>query len=118
MNKLTNCLLKRLLNKCQNKFNSLSKTKALSFRNFPSRARPFCQAASSHNCLAFGRSQTPVFKTVLPDKTIRRNNTDMAQQIKEPFQRLPTNVKPVNYDIKLKPNLKAFTFEGTESISI
>lgn len=37
---------------------------------------------------------------------------------KEPFQRLPTNVKPVNYDIQLKPNLKAFTFEGIESISV
>jgi len=55
------------------------------------------------------------FSSVL--SSCRRNfSTNMAT--KEPFQRLPTNVIPENYDISLKPNLKAFTFEGSESISV
>jgi aminopeptidase N len=34
------------------------------------------------------------------------------------FKRLPTNVVPINYAITLKPNLKSFTFSGTETISV
>ncbi|XP_013422080.1 puromycin-sensitive aminopeptidase-like [Lingula anatina] len=37
---------------------------------------------------------------------------------KKAFERLPTNVKPVNYDLRLQPNLEAFTFTGTEDISL
>ncbi|KAH9396547.1 hypothetical protein TYRP_019569 [Tyrophagus putrescentiae] len=37
---------------------------------------------------------------------------------KKPFSRLPKNVSPTLYDLTLKPDLKAFTFEGTEKISI
>jgi aminopeptidase 2 len=29
---------------------------------------------------------------------------------------LPTNVKPLHYDVELEPNFKDFTFEGTVSI--
>lgn len=32
------------------------------------------------------------------------------------FQRLPVNVAPVNYDIRLKPDLVKFTFEGSQKI--
>lgn len=42
----------------------------------------------------------------------------MPQQTKEEFQRLPADVTPINYDIELKPNLKSFTFAGSESISV
>ena len=45
-----------------------------------------------------------------------RKESTMAS--KEPFQRLPTDVKPMNYDISLTPNLKSFTFQGTEDISV
>ncbi|KAF8533917.1 peptidase family M1-domain-containing protein [Trichophaea hybrida] len=31
---------------------------------------------------------------------------------------LPTNVKPLHYDLKLEPNFKDFTFEGTVSIEL
>ena len=37
---------------------------------------------------------------------------------KKPFERLPANVVPSNYAITLKPDLKAFTFEGSEVISV
>lgn len=37
---------------------------------------------------------------------------------KKPFSRLPKNVLPVTYDLTLKPDLKAFTFEGIEKINI
>jgi aminopeptidase 2 len=29
---------------------------------------------------------------------------------------LPTNVKPLHYDVKLEPNFEDFTFKGTVSI--
>ncbi|KAL5290109.1 NPEPPS family protein [Megaselia abdita] len=34
------------------------------------------------------------------------------------FQRLPTNVKPTNYDIELKPDMEKFAFTGKISIKI
>lgn len=37
---------------------------------------------------------------------------------KKPFQRLPNSIIPVNYNIRLKPNLTNFTFEGTEKIEL
>ncbi|KAL4217239.1 hypothetical protein ACF0H5_023690 [Mactra antiquata] len=49
---------------------------------------------------------------------VRKYNNLTTMPAKEPFQRLPSSVVPVNYDITLKPNLKAFTFEGSESISV
>ncbi|XP_050419267.1 puromycin-sensitive aminopeptidase [Patella vulgata] len=37
---------------------------------------------------------------------------------KKAFARLPGSVIPSNYNIKLKPNLEAFTFEGDETITV
>lgn len=37
---------------------------------------------------------------------------------KEPFQRLPADVRPDHYEIQLKPNLKSFVFEGLESVAV
>ena len=37
---------------------------------------------------------------------------------KKPFERLPKDVVPTNYNIRLKPNLKTFTFDGYEQIDI
>lgn len=37
---------------------------------------------------------------------------------KKPFCRLPKDVTPRNYDLKLKPNLTSFTFEGSLVIDV
>ncbi|XP_050429789.1 puromycin-sensitive aminopeptidase isoform X2 [Adelges cooleyi] len=37
---------------------------------------------------------------------------------KKSFRRLPKNVKPVLYDLWLKPDLQKFTFEGKETVSL
>jgi aminopeptidase N len=52
--------------------------------------------------------------------TIRRekSNSNMRGTQSKEFKRLPTNVVPINYAITLKPNLKSFTFSGTETISV
>lgn len=36
---------------------------------------------------------------------------------KKPFERLPTDVVPVNYKVELRPDLKAFTFQGKLDIT-
>lgn len=41
-----------------------------------------------------------------------------AMPEKKEFQRLPLDVKPTNYSLRMHPNLKAFTFEGTEKIDV
>lgn len=37
---------------------------------------------------------------------------------KKPFQRLSTDVVPVNYNLKLRPYLKKFTFDGSQEIDV
>lgn len=37
---------------------------------------------------------------------------------KKPFERLPTDVVPVNYKVELRPDLKAFTFQGKLEITV
>ena len=49
---------------------------------------------------------------------ITRNCQTMRGGIKTEFKRLPSTVTPINYDISLKPNLKSFTFTGSQTIKI
>ena len=37
---------------------------------------------------------------------------------KKPFERLPTNVVPVNYALHVTPDLQLFTFSGTVNIDV
>ena len=39
-------------------------------------------------------------------------------EAKKPFERLPTNVIPVNYALQLTPDLQQFTFTGTVTIDV
>jgi hypothetical protein len=36
----------------------------------------------------------------------------------KPFERLPKSVVPKHYDLKLKPDLKTFIFEGQETVNV
>ena len=42
----------------------------------------------------------------------------MSTTAKKPFQRLPINVLPVNYDVKLTPDLSKFSFDGSVNIDV
>lgn len=42
----------------------------------------------------------------------------MPESSKKAFERLSTDVRPLNYAIRLKPDLEKLTFEGTEEISL
>lgn len=42
----------------------------------------------------------------------------MPENSKKAFERLSTDVRPLNYAIRLKPDLEKLTFEGSEEISL
>ncbi|XP_026812969.1 puromycin-sensitive aminopeptidase isoform X2 [Rhopalosiphum maidis] len=54
---------------------------------------------------------------LLISKSFSKKNYKMAG-VKKPFLRLPKSVKPVLYDLFLKPDLQKFIFEGKETVSI
>lgn len=45
-------------------------------------------------------------------------NLDVKMPEGKPFERLPETVKPKHYTLSIKPDLKAFTFEGQVKIEI
>ncbi|XP_050529009.1 puromycin-sensitive aminopeptidase isoform X2 [Daktulosphaira vitifoliae] len=58
-----------------------------------------------------------IVKVILSQTFYTKDNLMMATD-KKNFKRLPQNVKPVLYDLFLKPDLQKFTFEGKETISL
>ena len=45
-------------------------------------------------------------------------HTKMTSDEKKSFSRLPTNVVPVNYDLKLTPYLETFKFDGDVNVEL
>ncbi len=45
-------------------------------------------------------------------------NGNTAKVPEQPSYRLPRTVSPTRYDVTLRPDLKAFTFSGTEAVSV
>lgn len=55
---------------------------------------------------------------VLSRSLVSISSDKMRGGSKADFKRLPTNVSPINYAITLKPNLKSFTYSGSESVKV
>ena len=64
--------------------------------------------------ISLDQPRVPYLQLGLPASSslLRRAQVNMATTEKKPFERLPTDVVPSNYKVELKPDLKAFTFEG------
>lgn len=54
----------------------------------------------------------PVNVAAVPERSPR----EMSEE-KRPFERLPTDVVPVNYKVELRPDLAKFTFQGKLDIT-
>ncbi|XP_011304312.1 puromycin-sensitive aminopeptidase isoform X2 [Fopius arisanus] len=72
-------------------------------------------------------STRQVLRVVFNSVTIQRFNYSKSTAVlfevrmsndKKPFSRLPTDVRPYHYEISLTPDLKNFTFEGTQNVEI
>ena len=58
----------------------------------------------------------PILSYVLYFRLYHKPTAIMPE--KKPFERLPKDVIPVNYVLRLQPDLKGFTFDGHEEISV
>lgn len=52
------------------------------------------------------------------DYSRQNENKFCTMQEKREFKRLPKDVVPSNYNIRLKPDLDAFVFQGQEAIDV
>ena len=65
----------------------------------------------------FGRLYKVALTSIRTQCTVLPRAYKMSAN-RRPFERLPTNVLPVNYALKLTPNLTEFTFDGVIKICV
>ena len=70
----------------------------------------------------FKKTTTEPFRSYKSSLLVVSSNclqtTRTMSATKKPFERLPTNVLPKNYNLTLQPNLTEFTFTGKEVIDV
>lgn len=49
---------------------------------------------------------------------LHRKYFSVMSSERKPFERLPANVVPRNYNLSLQPDLKEFVFKGNEVVSV
>ncbi|XP_026566662.1 puromycin-sensitive aminopeptidase isoform X2 [Pseudonaja textilis] len=73
-------------------------------------ASPFASIAAA--AAAAASSSSSPFSSNFSTVSSSRGGSAAAMPEKRPFERLPTEVRPINYGLCLKPDLIDFTFEG------
>ncbi|XP_067208071.1 puromycin-sensitive aminopeptidase isoform X1 [Linepithema humile] len=73
------------------------------------------QRLSLANFVGNGRIQAARYST---SEITSKSSGAMSGDEKKPFRRLPPDVRPYHYDIKLSPNLETFTFDGEVKIHL
>lgn len=67
-------------------------------------------------CVPVRECQARANQGILVQQCVECDLTVMSEE-KKPFERLSTDVVPVNYKVELRPDLKAFTFQGKLEIT-
>lgn len=77
----------------------------------------YLKPTQSRAWFSFRAKAEVVLGTSGTNRCIRRHTYCTMPEKKE-FKRLPTDVKPENYTLRLQPDLDKFTFKGQETIDV
>lgn len=77
----------------------------------------YLKPTQSRAWFSFRAKAEVILGTSGTNRCIRRHTYCTMPEKKE-FKRLPTDVKPENYTLRLQPDLDKFTFKGQETIDI